>query len=86
MARTHRRLNHTKYYRTPHHMTSERSLNGILNDIWEDEELKEYLPFLAKLNRVRKRLVSLPKAWDDIPIAALSEKPKIDINCLGKDT
>lgn len=63
-------------------MPSERSPNRLLDDIWEDEELKEYLPKIAKLNRIKKRLVNLPKAWDDIPIVAVSERPKIDINCL----
>ena len=69
MARTKRALPEYRYFRRPRHLNEEAQLRQLLKDS-NDEEYSA----LSKMNRLRKRLLVLPNAWDDIHISTLWDK------------
>lgn len=74
MARTRRNRPQDLYYRSPRHLSEERTLKAILKDSWVDKEIYQ-LGNISGLNRIRKRIKQLPEAWyDDLPIAAYYEE------------
>lgn len=69
MARTKRALPKDRYFRKPRHLNEEAKLRQLLKDS-NDEEYTA----LSKMNRLRKRLLVLPNAWDDIHPSCLWDK------------
>lgn len=69
MARTKRAALKDKYFRRPRHLNEEAKLRQLLKEK-NDEEFTG----LSKVNRLRKRLLVLPNAWDDIHISTLWDK------------
>jgi hypothetical protein len=69
MARTKRALPEYRYFRRPKHRNEEAQLRQLLNDNVDEE-----FTALSKVNRIRKRLVALPNAWDDIHPSCLWDK------------